>query len=225
MYNGMVSQYERYIGHVAKNIAGIFETPKKVEQEGAVYEFVPKSTQKEAMNFLNKQLFTTPLWLNNENINNRIGNNSVAIIGARQETILNRLTSNSSFAKLIRTEAALGSKAYTITDMMADLQQGIWSELNNHKAIDVYRRNLQKVYIERLGGIINPQPSTGITIFLLNSGATIDNKKSDVISVLKGNLRTLKNEITGSLPFIHDKPTENHLQDVLERINRILNPK
>ncbi len=225
MYNGVISQYERYLGHVARNIGGIYETPKKVEQEGPVYEFVPKAMQKEAMQFLNKYLFTTPAWLINENINSRIGNNTVSIISSKQETIISRLTSNSSFAKLIRAESALGSKAYTLTDMMTDLQQDIWSELYSNKPIDIYRRNLQKIYIERLAGIINPQPSSGITIFFLTPGATIDSKKSDVISVLKGNLRSLKNDIAAALPNIHDKSTNYHLQDVQDRINKILNPK
>lgn len=225
LYNGVVDQYGRYMGHAAKNIGGIYETPKTSEQEGSVYEFVPKAIQKDAMKFLNKQLFTTPHWLINENISNLIGDNSIANIGARQETILIRLTSNSTFAKLIRAEAELGNKAYTMTDLITDLQQGIWSEIYNHKPIDVYRRNLQKIYIEKIGSIINPPASGGSGFTIFNFGPTIDNRKSDVISILKGSIRSLKADITGEISSTKDKMTRYHLMDVVDRINQILNPK
>lgn len=226
LYNGIIDQYGRYMGHAAKNIAGIYETPKTSEQEGPIYEFVPKATQQEAMRFLNKQLFTTPAWLINENISALIGDNSMANIGTRQETILNRLTSNSTFAKLIRAEASLGSKTYTLTDMITDLQQGIWSEIYSHRPIDVYRRNLQKTYIEKMGTIINPPSSGGGSGFIVfNFGPTIDNRKSDVISILKGSIRSLKADISGEISSSKDKMTRYHLMDVVDRINQILNPK
>ncbi|HYC30560.1 MAG TPA: zinc-dependent metalloprotease, partial [Chitinophagaceae bacterium] len=227
LYNELVTQYGRYMGHAARNIAGIYETPKSVEQSGAVYEAVPKATQKEAMEFLNKQLFTTPIWLVNNDVLSRIGQNGVNVIGARQESVLSRLLSNGTFAKLIQAEAANGDKAYGLTDLVSDLKQGIWSELVTKKPIDVYRRNLQKSFIERIGNIVNPpSPSTssfgGITI---SFGPSIDSKRSDVVSVLKGTLRQLRSEINAALPSMQDKMTRYHLQDVSERIGRILEPK
>lgn len=227
LYSEVVGQYGRYMGHVAKNIAGIYETPKSVEQAGSVYEFVPKATQKEAMDFLHKQLFTTPTWLINNEVLSRTGQNAVNVIGARQEVVLSRLLSNSTFAKLIQAEAANGSSAYTMSDMLSDLKKGIWNELETKKPIDVYRRNLQKSFVERVGAIINPPaPATsgfgGITI---SFGPSIDAKKSDIISVLKGTLRQLKTEINTALPAVTDRMTRYHLQDVSERITRILDPK
>jgi hypothetical protein len=227
MYNEVVSQYGRYMGHAAKNIGGIYETPKSVEQNGSVYEFVSRNTQKEAMDFLHKQLFTTPTWLINNDVLARTGQNGVNVIGSRQEAILSRLLSNTTFAKLIQAEAANGAAAYSLTDMVTDLKQGIWSELTARKNIDVYRRNLQKSFVERIGTIVNPPaPSTGsfggITI---SFGPTIDARRSDVISVLKGTLRQLKADITAALPTVQDRMTRYHLQDVSERITRILEPK
>ena len=63
MYNQVTVQFNIYMGHVAKYVGGIMETPKMVEEQGPVYEVVPKAKQKEAVEFLNKQLFTTPSWL------------------------------------------------------------------------------------------------------------------------------------------------------------------
>jgi hypothetical protein len=227
LYNEVVGQYGRYMGHVAKNVAGIYETPKSVEQAGSVYEFVPKATQKEAMDFLQKQLFATPAWLINNDILSRTGQNAVNVIGARQESVLGRLLSNSTFAKLIQGEAANGSSAYTMSDMMTDLKQGIWSELATKKPIDVYRRNLQKSFVERIGAFVNP-PAPAASAFggiTISFGASIDAKKSDIVSVLKGTLRQLKTDITAALPTVTDRMTRYHLQDVSERITRILDPK
>ena len=93
LYNEVVGQYSRYMGHVAKNVAGIYETPKTVEQAGAVYEIVPKATQKEAVQFLQAQLFTTPTWLLNKDILSRLNGNPASIIQGRQDAVLGRLLS------------------------------------------------------------------------------------------------------------------------------------
>jgi hypothetical protein len=42
--------------------------------KGDVYEATPKATQKEAVDFLNKQLFATPTWLLNKDILNKFSN-------------------------------------------------------------------------------------------------------------------------------------------------------
>lgn len=224
LYTGVVDQYGRYTEHVAKTIGGIMETPKTADQEGAVYEYMSKATQKEAVQFLNRQLFTTPSWLINEKIASLIGDNSMTIIGSRQEMILNRLTSSGNFAKLIKAEATMGNKAYTMIDLLSDLQQGIWSELTTHKAIDVYRRNLQKAYIERMRSIVGLSPSLSFSGGSFNFGSGVDTRKSDIISIVKGTLRTLNADIKTALPSIQDKMTRYHLQDVQERIELTLYP-
>ncbi len=227
MYNEVVTQFGRYMGHVSKNIGGIYETPKSVEQEGAVYEYVPKTIQKEAMDFLQRQLFTTPTWLLNNDLLNRVGQNGVNLVGSRQEVVLSRLLNNTTFARLIQGEATSPNSAYTLSDMITDLKNGIWSELASKKPIDVYRRNLQKSFVERVGTIVNP-PSTGGGGFggiIITFGPTIDARKSDIISVLKGTLRQLRTDIITALPTVQDRMTRYHLQDVSERLTRILDPK
>ena len=68
MYDQLVGQYSRYMGHVTKNIGGVKTTPSSVEESKVVYEYVSKNTQKEAVNFLQEQLFTTPKWLLDKNL-------------------------------------------------------------------------------------------------------------------------------------------------------------
>jgi len=226
LYNEVVIQFSRYLGHVTKNIGGIYETPKVVEQAGAVYEYVPKAIQQEAMNFLNRNIFTTPTWLINKEISGKTGTDPLSIIGSRMEGTLNALLTNARMNKLISAEANMGSSTYTLSDLMNDLQKNIWTELTTHKPIDVYRRNLQKAFVERFGTIINPaSPATGSFGGIVISFGGGDIKKTDIVSVAKGTLRSVKAAISAALPSVSDKMTRYHLQDMLERIERILNPK
>ena len=227
LYSEVTTQYGRYLGHVAKNIGGIYETPKTVEEQGVVYEYVPKNLQKDAMIFLNKELFATPRWLINNEVLDRIGNTGISVISARQDAVLNRLISTATINKLLSMEAEEGDKAYKAADMLYDLKQGIWGELAARRTIEIYRRNLQKSFVERIGQIVNPPATSGFGImFSFGAPAAMtDTKKSDIISVLKATLRSLKSDIKAAIPAIQDRMTLYHLQDVSERIDNILDPK
>ncbi|MDE3248889.1 MAG: zinc-dependent metalloprotease, partial [Bacteroidota bacterium] len=226
MYNEVIGQFSRYMGHVLKNIGGITETPKKIEQSGPVYEYVPKATQQEAMAFLNKNILNVPSWLIDADIYGKIGGDPITLIGSRMESVLNALLSNNRMVKLIYAENALGDKAYTLSDLMSDLQKNVWTELGTHKPIDVYRRNLQKAFVERFSAIINP-PAPASTNFggIVISFGISDVKKTDIVSLAKGTLRSLKAQIAAALPATTDKMSKYHLQDMAERIERILNPR
>ncbi len=225
MYDQVVTQFRRYIGHVTYNFGGVYETIKKNTQTGAVYDYVSKATQKEAMDFIAKQVFTTPTWLISKDVKEKTNNNTNATILAVQETAFGRLLSTSTMNKMINAEAAIGNQAYTINDLLTDLKANVFTELSNRKAIDVYRRNLQKAYIERLGSLINPASSGGIIInFGQPSAPSVDVKKGDILSYLKGHAKELK-ALADAASVNPDKATKYHLQDISDRLKRMLDPK
>ncbi|MFZ4770231.1 MAG: zinc-dependent metalloprotease [Ferruginibacter sp.] len=225
LYGQVVTQFQRYIGHVSKNIGGIMTTPKTVEQEGVVVEFVNKAKQKEAMAFLQNQLFVTPIWLVDNNIVALTGYNKISTIGNIQSAAIDRLLSNPTLDKLIRAQEQ-NAAAYSINEMLTDLRKGIYSELAGHKAMDVYRRNLQKVYAERL--ISNMSDAGNVPAAAGGrGGASSANypKNSDAKSVVRMQLKILSTEIKAALPLYTDMLSKAHLEDVLYRINDSLNPK
>ena len=228
IYAQITGQFNRYMGHVSRNVGGICLTPKTVEQSGAVYEYVQKTKQKGAVDFLNKQLFTTPIWLADNKVYDRIGGTPLVTIGNIQDNALNRLFSTSTMNKLIQFEAEEGSKAYSVTEMFSDVKKGIWSELSTKKKIDVYRRNLQKSYINILSNIIAP-PKTSETTIVINFGGTsrpqLNVDKSDIKSIVRAHLITLRTEIKAAIPTMPDEMSRYHLQDVVTRIDDALNPK
>jgi hypothetical protein len=226
MYTQVVSQFGRYLGHVAKNIGGIYETPSMNEANSPVYEYTPKKTQQEAVKFISEQLFSTPKWLIQQDIFNKTGEDVLFIIGNRQENILNRLLNTGTLNKLYRTETALGTNAYKATDLLNDLRKAVFSEVYSRSSTDIYRRNLQKMYTEKLISLLPSQGSAGISVFSIFSFTPgLAAKNQDTYSLIKGNLRLLRNDIKQALPLITDQMTKLHFQDLEDRINQALDPK
>ena len=158
MYGQVLSQFNRYMGHVSSNIGGVYQYYKTYDQEGPVYTHVKKSHQKKCMNFLNDQLFETPTWMIDNNILNKIEFAGITNrIRSTQSRTLNSILDFGKMARLIENEAINGQTAYTLIEMMSDLKEGIWKELYTNKKIDVYRRNLQLAYLDRISYIMNEE--------------------------------------------------------------------
>lgn len=215
MYTQVVQQYARYTGHVTKNIGGIYTTPKSVEQKGAVYEAVPAATQREAIAFLNTKVYATPTWLINKELISKTGVEPVAIVRYVQGNSLGRIQSAATITKLLKAEALDGTRAYTVNTMFNDLRKGVWSELSSHKKIDIYRRNLQKLYVANLTGLLNPPAAPAVTA---------DPTLSDVSSVARAELSAVRAEVRKALPSFSGMD-KAHLQDVNARITNALEPK
>ena len=222
MYGQVLSQFNRYMGHVSSNIGGVYQYYKTYDQEGPVYTHVKKSHQIKCMNFLQTQLFKTPTWMIDKNILNKIefaGN--VNRIRATQSRTLNSILDFGKMARLIENEAINGAQAYTLIEMMSDLKKGIWEELYTNKPIDVYRRNLQLAYIDRINYIMNEEQGSTPS-WARSYVTTVKVSQSDIRTVSVGQLLELKKEIKKSLKKNSDEMSKIHLMTVEAKINRIL---
>ncbi|MBN8836476.1 MAG: zinc-dependent metalloprotease [Sphingobacteriia bacterium] len=226
MYDQVTGQFNRYMNHVLKNVGGIQQTYKSIEEKGDVYEPTPKAIQKEAVAFLNKQLFETPMWLLDKNILNKINyptsNERVQTI---QTSVLSSLLGGSRLYRLVLSSNRFGANTYGIDEMMSDVKKGVWGELTAGKPIDAYRRNLQKAYIDNLVDLLNPSAPVipglpaGFTVVFTNT------KNTDVTSIARAYLRALQSETSAAAATATDKLTKYHLQDCADRIKRALDPK
>jgi hypothetical protein len=225
MYRAMVGQMNRYIGHVSRNIGGYYETPKSVEQDGDVFEMVPRVTQKEAVAFIQKQLFATPTWMLDKNIINKIASPAGDQIMTTQDNALQSLLQTSRLGRMVNMSARYDN-AYNIDEYFSDLKKGIFSELPSRAKIDPYRRNLQKSYVERMMSLLKPQSFSGLVLSFggINTPVT-DVMKSDISSVTRAHLIQLRNEISAAAAVYADNMSKYHLQDLSERIKRALDPK
>jgi hypothetical protein len=223
VYDEAVMQYTRYMGHVLMNIGGIYDDKKTTDQEGAVFSVVPRQTQKDAMSFLQRNLFETPTWLMNKKILDLTSSPQTDQISTLQDNFLGSMLATSRLQRIIASSNRERG-AYAIDEYFDDLKNGLWSELKTKKPIDNYRRNLQKGFVERLCNMVNPPAATpgifgGITIFI---GPVADPRKSDILSVAKATLRSLKDDIIKGMPGFTDKMSLYHLQDCEERIQKAL---
>lgn len=223
MYGHVVSQFNRYMGHVSNNIGGVYEHYKTADQEGVVYTPVPKAHQKEAMQFIQDNLFSTPEWLLDKDIFDRIEySGSVERIRALQARTLNNILSLGKMQRL--TEAhTYDSKAYALTDMMSDLRKGVWSELRTGKKIDTYRRNLQRAHIDRLAYLMTAENQSGRSPSPYMKMTAVNTSQSDIRAVVRAELKTLRSQLRSARGG--DSMSRIHIADAIERINNILDPK
>ncbi|WP_425593531.1 zinc-dependent metalloprotease [Cellulophaga baltica] len=227
LYEQVLSQYNRYMGHVSNNIGGVYENYKTFDQEGAVYTPVAKERQKNSLAFVQKELFTTPEWLLDQDIFNKIEySGSIERLRSIQVRTLDNILSLGRIARIIENETINGKEAYALTTMMKDLRTGIWSELSRGSKIDTYRRNLQKAHIDRLAYLMTAESQTKSRRSSPYVKSTpLNTSQSDVRSVARAELNILKRVIKAAIGRTSDSMSKYHLQDAVVRIDQILDPK
>ncbi len=224
MYGQLVGQFRRYVGHVTTSVGGVYETFRTAEEGGAVYEPVSKATQKTAVNFLQTQLFETPKWLINKDIWNRVSNpgETADPVSGAMEAGLTSLVSNDRLARMQTNVERFGAdKTYSAIELLNDVQSGLFSELASKKAIDMYRRNLQKVFVERLNNMLNPPSAAAGTITF---GSATNVNRTDLPAIARAQLLKLRAQVAAAVPTTTDSMSKIHLQDLQERIKKALDP-
>jgi hypothetical protein len=203
LYSGVLNQFNFYLGHVITNVGGIYQTTKTAEQVGPVYSSVAASVQQEAVTFLSRHIFQTPTWLLDTALLARIGQSPEQIINDSQHMVLNNILSNNTLNKFSEAEAMYGSKAYRLVDFLDDLDRAMWTELNTNSTIGIYRRNLQRYYVERLLELTTPRTGSDTR---------------DVGPVMRNKLLETRARIEKALPKIKDAMTVYHLRYILEKL-------
>ncbi len=158
MYTQLTGQYNRYLGHVSANIGGRFVTYKSIEQTGpAIYTAVPKAQQKEALDWLNENLFKKPAWLVDVpyifNLTDRpdsyLYSSIDNVVSAGNLLNLQKLSRLEQFAQY-------DASNYKPEEYLSDLTGMIFEELYKGRATDSYRRYLQRRFVsaalEAIGG-------------------------------------------------------------------------
>ena len=210
LYQEVIVQFNRYMGHVRTSIGGIYENPKTYDQEGSVFTHVEKAKQKNALKFIADEAFKTPNWLIDEKQLSKIDNGQMfSSVTAMQANILAGIIEQGRLSRVLDNTRKNGNRAYSIQELFADLKNSVWTELTSGTNIDSYRRSLQRAYINRLEALVN------------QTGADI----SDVKPMAREQLKILQADIKRALPRYSDTLLKAHLNDALARIDKVLNPK
>jgi hypothetical protein len=226
LYGSVVNQWERYLGHAARHVGGVYETFKTYEQDGPVYKPVPAAQQREVLRFLNRQAFQPPAWLVEADVLRRIeASGALDRVRAAQVNVVNMLLRPQRMARLLEAEALADGEAYALGTMLDTLRTGVWSELDGGDAIGPYRRNLQRGYLERLDYLLSDdaQPDDlpdAYADYIIETPVNVG--QSDIRAHVRSELNTLREDVEQGRRRTADATTRMHLEDVLVRIDAIL---
>jgi hypothetical protein len=210
IYNFVFGQYRRYVGHVIANVGGVYEFNKTSDEGEVVYTHVEKAKQKDAINFLNQHLFTTPEWLIDKEILNRIEETGITErIRGLQDRSLAQLMNPDRLNRMIENSAINSSQAYSINEMFDDLISNIYNEAKTNQAVSLYRRNLQRTFIEGLERTLGMESNKY--------------EHTDMKAVARGKLKALKRMLSASSST--DELTSYHYDDLVDRIDEIFEKK
>lgn len=216
---------------VALNVGGVVENRTLGGRGTETFSRVPREKQKAAVKFLNDNAFTTPTKLLNPAIVNRFKYTGVANdVSGMQKGLMQSLLSGARVRRLMDEELLQNGTAYTVTDLVNDVQDGIFSELTaTNVKIDVLRRNLQRGYLDHLKATLAPKEASGGASgggpIPIGFGGLDDAATSDFRAVARLAVQRLNSQIPQARSRTKDAITLAHLQDCEREIDGMLAPK
>jgi len=219
LYGEMLGVWSRYVGHVVTHVGGVVEDTKRPSQDGDVYNPVSKTYQKSAIQWLHENAFETPMWLMDTSILQNINYAGYTDrIRSLQSRHLNNLLNFERLGRLI-DHKALDANNYSALEMLRDMRLGLWSETKTATNVLVFRRNLQRAYLDRMAYLMSEEldPRRSRQYFNVN--------QSDVRALVRGELNQLKRTLNAASKMALNTETKYHYRDCIERIETVLNPK
>jgi hypothetical protein len=211
VYGRALGQWATELNHVASIIGGVDSQDRHGGQDGVRFEPIPRPRQKAAVKFLNEHAFQTPQMFLKPEILRRIEPaGALTRIRTAQLRVLSNVLAPQRLARLVEQEAVDRKNAYTPTEFLADVRQGVFGELAQPRVkVDAFRRNLQRAYLELVAARLN------------GANRAMDDQRP----MLRGELRTIAANARAAVARAADRETRLHLQDLSDEIAKILDPK
>ena len=236
-YMQVLAQWNRFITRVTSAVGGYEEHLKAVGEEGPVYTPIPAVDQRRSLGWLNEHVFETPEWLLDRELLRRFEHvGAVERIRWYQVNALAELLGEERLERLIEQRAFHGEEGYGLTGMLDDLRAGVWRELEGAQAVDPFRRNLQRGYLDRMEALLaartaEPPPPPGDYRPDLDTPGFDDLRlrvpfrvhQSDAVPLVTEQLELLREEVDRALAReVRDRETRAHLRHVRTRLEHIL---
>jgi len=223
-YKEVLSHRTRWFGAVAKQVGGVVEFRSLGGRGDETFVRVTKDKQQAAVKFLLAHAFTTPTRLLNPKVVNQFKYSGVGNdIASQQRQLLNGLLSAARLNRLFDGEVLNGDKAYTVIELVGDVQDGLFAELKaDAPKVDPLRRSLQRSYLDVLkrefeADTTAPVTPTGRPFPLFGDG-----RGSDLRAVARVALKRLEAQVVAAQPKAKDAATQAHLEDLLAEIHALL---
>ena len=154
IYGELMSVYRRYVYHVHNMIGGIYNTPHNLNQKGVItYLNVDISNQKEALNFLETNLWKTQKWLMNKEVVSQIkGEGVLNSIQELQISALNKFLNEKKLNRMLSAQKSLKGKALSVDQLLDNLFEVLVNKLSQP---DLFEQRLQLHFVERINILMN----------------------------------------------------------------------
>lgn len=220
-YKTILSHRGNWFRAVALNVGGVVEHRTLGGRGSETFSRIPREKQQQAVKFLLDHALTTPTKLLNPAIVNRFKYTGLSNdISGQQKALLQSLLSGARIRRLMDDELLQPDKAYTVVDLLDDVQGGLFSELKAESPrVDMLRRNLQRSYLDILKAELAPaKDDAGKISFGGNDSGGTDFRAvaRDAVQRLRGTIASAANGKT------QDRITRLHLQDCLREIDAML---
>ncbi len=150
VYNDVLGQWGLEMGHVASITGGVEIDRKVFGVAGNQYTPVARDRQKAAVDFIAKNVFATPTYLLEPRIVGVLSaTGNIERISGMQTSMMRSLMSNDKLVRLIAQQAQLGTAAYSVGELFADLDKAIFGQ-GGKAAPDYYTRALQRAFVQAL---------------------------------------------------------------------------
>ena len=210
VYGALLGQWSREMGHVVNVVGGVQEI--NLFYGDANRRFFPNDPayQQQAVDFLLEHALSTPVKFIAPDVVSRLTADGTAqrVLGV-QTAVLHSLLSPSRIARLAELEQT-ETNHYAPAKLFADLRTGLFRELapGGPVVIDLYRRNLQRTYVDLLADQVrNPVASSDLPALARHE-----------LSALRTRLESFRG--SGGNPVV-----EAHLRDLVARIVKALDPR
>jgi hypothetical protein len=230
-----LTQWNRFAEHAAAAVGGSWTHHKRYGEEGIVYTPIEPEYQRKAMRFIDEHVLQTPTWALDFDVLRRLEHaGAVERIRAYQELAVQRLLNHARLARMIEHEAFLGDRTYRPAQMLDDAREMVWREVAQNRAIDTYRRNLQRAWLEQASYLLHEAavepwapPSSGNLRVSSDNDPPLNGNlhigQSDIRPLIRDQLRLLDREIESALSRgVNDRMTRIHLEDARVRIAKAL---
>ncbi|MEP6622245.1 MAG: zinc-dependent metalloprotease, partial [bacterium] len=230
LYGRLMLQWRWELTHVANIVGGADSQEKYGTQPGVRFITVSRARQQAAVRFVNEKAFRTPTFFLDQSILRRIEpSGSVARIVTAQNSVLSALLQPARLMRMSEQAAFALGEGYSPRQLFADLRNGLFGDVASSGSTDIYRRALQRAYVENLSGKLNPPVAVASASSGAGGGAArpvapiLDPKLSDLIPAVRGELHALDALLSAALPKASDREVTEHIIDLRHRIALALN--
>lgn len=178
IYKSVRAQHLKYTLHVQRNLGGRYTNNLPGLKP---HDYLPRSVQKEAIEWLGRNLFEAPLWLYPDEVVSRTGVKPMDEIRDRQSSVVTLLLAPGMLYNIYSTSLC-SSEPYPLDEYLNDVFTAIWKPLNSSNELENnLRRQMQRSYLTFAGRMMTPESKD-----VANANATFN--RSDILLFMETHL-------------------------------------